>query len=655
MNIRALLVTASPRPSHSLLLLLLALAGCGSNPIQKLKDSMPELPSISPLRPNSSLPTIAPPQMGQGGKAVISEGFIEQFFQKRQVSGEELLFELVAIRQAAGKLKSGAGLMDLLGAQDAASRPAANDSNAVMAELQMAAMRTALSAMESQLDKMVKSGGSAQELDQYLGSLLEAKQALAEEKIELPSGSGLNAQQKRRLVTMAAMLVAMRLSNKQLDQARKDFAGIEDDYLKLIERREQAASLLYELLQQKQPGSPSAASSQAAGFSRADQDFLAQRSSSLSLKEFSNDMGVQNLALRLLRQRDPALYADYRAGVDRSSKRTQAYVRSMVGGAAFGSLVSAFGRQLLHIYKDKKNEEMLAAAPLVLGYGNEVRRGLGLSWDVTAQGIFPDLGKSMRAARFRLSQGEQTLELSSAAEVMAELDKGEAGKLLREALFRDHALGLIYRVYLCDRAEAGRMLDRTIPAERRDLAARAYLNQPELQGFSFAASFSGRPDSARELELGDKLLRRDHRRLSDDSGGALAQIQRSVTERSRELSNDQLLRLIFANREGSAMRASLDLGRVSLRAVPSMQAVYAYEAQVDGCRSSVASAASDDPPSPPTPPKPLKPRDKVEQSRQDNKSSSKTPQGAKPSPGAQAQAQAQTPSTTPAANSRAGN
>ncbi len=636
MNIRTLLVAASPRPSQGLLLLLLALAGCGSNPIQKLRDSMPELPGISPLRPNSSLPTIAPPQMGAGGKAVISEGFIDQFFQKRQVSGEELLFELVAIRQAAGKLKSGAGLMDLLGAQDAASRPATNDSNAVMAEIQTAAMRAALSALESQLDKMVKSGGSAQELDQYLGSLLEAKQALAEEKIELPSGSGLNAQQKRRLVTMAAMLVAMRLSNKQLDQARKDFAGIENDYLQLIERREQAAGLLYELLQQKQAGSSTA--SQAAGFSRADQDFLAQRSSSLSLKEFSNDMGVQNLALRLLRQRDPALYADYRAGVDRSSKRTQAYVRSMVGGAAFGSLASAFGRQLLNLYKDKKNEEMLAAAPLVLAYGNEVRRGLGLSWDVTAQGIFPDLGKSMRAARFRLSQGEQTLELASAAEVMAELDKGEGGKLLREALFRDHALGLIYRVYLCDRAEAGRMLDRTMPAERRDLAARSYLNQPELQGFSFAASFSGRPDSARELELGDKLLRRDHRRLSDDSGGALAQIQRSVTERSRELSNDQLLRLIFANREGSAMRASLDLGRVSLRAMPSMQAVYAYEAQVDGCRSSVAATAGEEAPSPPTPPKPPKPRDKVEQSRQDNKSNSQAPQGAKPSPGAQAQA-----------------
>jgi len=611
---------------------LLALAGCASNPIQQIKDSLPDLPFGGSARVSGQMPGIAPPPLGPGGKALVSEAFIEQFFQKRVVSGEELLFELITIRQTAGKLKNGAGLMELLGTQDAAARPgSANNMQAVAAGLQGAAISAALSTLESQLDKMIKSSGSAQELDEYLGALLEAKQALAEEKIELPSSSGLDAKQKRRLVTMAAMLVAMRLSNKQLDQARKDFAGIEDDYLKLIERREQAASLLYELLQQ---GPAAAKASQAAGFSRADQDFLAQRRGSLSLKEFSNDMGVQNLALRLLRQRDPALYADYRSGVDRSSKRTQAYVRSMVGGAAFSSLVSGFGRQLLRLYKDKKNEEMLAALPLVLAYGNEVKRGLGLSWDVTAQGIFPDLGKAARPARFRLSQGEQTLELGSAAEVMAELDKGEAGGLLREALFRDHALGLIYRVYLCDRAEAGRMLDRTMPAERRDPVARAYFNQPELQGFSFAASFSGKPDNARELELGDRLLRRDHRRLTDDGGNALSQIQRSVSERSRELSNDQLLRLIFANREGSAMRASLDLGRSSLRAVPSMQAVYAYEAQVDGCRSLVSPVAGDDAPSLP-PPAP-KPRDKVEQGRQDNKAGGKTQLGAKPATGAPA-------------------
>lgn len=624
-------------PSLPLLLALMTLAGCASNPIQKIKDSMPDLPFVTPpSRTHGGLPAIAPPPVGAGGKAVISDAFIDQFFQKKQVSGEELLFELIAIRQTASKLKSGAGWMDLVGAQDLAARPGSGvDKSSVAAELQSVAIGAALSGLESQLDKMLKSNGSAQELDQYLGALLEAKQALADEKIELPSGAGLNAQQKRRLVSMAAMLVAMRLSNKQLDQARKDFAGIEDDFLKLIERREQAAGLLYELLQQ---GGASKAG-QAAGFSPADQEFLAQRRNSLSLKEFSNDMGVQNLALRLLRQRDPALYADYRSGVDRSSKRTQAYVRSMVGGAAFGSLVSGFGRQLLRVYKDKKNEEMLAALPLVLAYGVEVKRGLGLSWDVSTQGIFPDLGKAVRPARFRLSQGEQTLELGSAAEVLAELDKSEAGGLLREALFRDHALGLIYRVYLCDRAEAGRMLDRTMPADQRDLAARAYFKQADLQGFSFAASFSGRPDNARELELGDKLLRRDHRRLSDDSGGALSQIQRSVSERSRELSNDQLLRLIFANREGSAMRASLDLGRVSVRAVPSMQAVYAYEAQVDGCRSLVTPVAGEDQgnPAPPAP----KPRDKVEQSRQDKDKASggKTAAGGKPAASTPAKSQ----------------
>jgi hypothetical protein len=45
------------------------------------------------------------------------------------------------------------------------------------------------------------------------------------------------------------------------------------------------------------------------------------------------------------------------------------------------------------------------------------------------------------------------------------------------------------------------------------------------------------------------------------------------------------LRLIFANREGAAALATLQLGEVSLRPIPSMESIYIYESLIESCKS----------------------------------------------------------------------
>jgi hypothetical protein len=516
------------------------------------------------------------------GRPIVDEQLLARLYQKRRVNGIDLLFELTAIRTDAAKLTSGAGLIslsDLSGAQAGAAPGKPQDFTATF---KTAAVETALSALEYGLDSIIASSGAKPALDGYLAQLIEARDALASEYIELPSGDGLSAVQKRRFVRMGAMLIALRVSNKQLKQAQQDFANIEADYLRLIERREQAAGLLYSFLQQG-PGPKS-------GFDAADSAFLKSKQASLPIKDFSNDMGVQNLALRYLRQQDPAAYNDYRSSADGTTKRTSAYIRTMVGGAAFGALVNGFGRDVIKIYKGKQAAELMAALSLVVDYGLEVKTGVNLAWDVSSQGIFPDVGKAIRPARFRVVQGEQSSEVGSSKEVFGQLAKSNAQQHFKDALFRDGAVGLLYRVYLCDRAEAGRMLDAVVPNDKREQAARDYLPGAQTKDFSFADAFEAPGSSPREREFGDALLRRDHRRFSDDKSGALALIQQSAQARPEVWNNDQLMRLIFANREGAAIHATLQVGKVAVRPVPSMQSIYAYEAQVDGCKSVVTAS-----------------------------------------------------------------
>ena len=43
------------------------------------------------------------------------------------------------------------------------------------------------------------------------------------------------------------------------------------------------------------------------------------------------------------------------------------------------------------------------------------------------------------------------------------------------------------------------------------------------------------------------------------------------------------MRMIFANREGVAAQATLQLGELRIRPIPSAQSLFAYESLIDGC------------------------------------------------------------------------
>ena len=510
-----------------------------------------------------------------GPMATRPEASIQALFAKGTVNGSELVSELIALRALMGKQRSAAAVGALLGATDGGGGGGGGFDP--MAEVLKLAMKTAEEALKPYVASI---GFNA--LDLHLRSITENPQLLAGESIKLPSSRGLSHAQAQRVITMAAIVVATRITGKVLRQAQADFANVESDYTRLIERREAAAKLLYDILLKG-----AGAGEEIAGlYGDEDLHYLQQNVGRMAVKDFANDLGAQNLALRYLRKTDPAAWAEYKSRSDEALSSTKGYIRTTAGVTAFAALLATFGHETLGAVRQKKGAEIALALPFAWEFVKEVPPLLKVSWQVGAAGIVELPMKASR--RFRVVEGGATEELKGAGEVFAALKKRNAEPLFSESLFRTGADGLLYKLFRCDKSEVGRMLDVAMPIAEREKFASDHA-MTEVARFSFANAFNNPAPAAREQELGDELLRKDHRERSESR--ALGEAQRAATRGYGHWNNDQLLRLILANREGDAAQSTLQLGDVLVRPIPSMQSVYAYESLVDECSKQLVGKA----------------------------------------------------------------
>lgn len=499
---------------------------------------------------------------------------LQRLYAKREVNGRELIDELVAIRKAMKERRSAMAVTQFMGSVQAGSSnlTAGRSSPNLGKMLGDGALKMVDALVAQQLQAI-----GYQALDDYLGFLMGDPKLLPGERITLPAAQGLNPQQLQRGATMAALVVATRVTAKVLKQAKEDFAGLETEYGALIERREEAAKLLYQVLADKRGATLEK------DFDGPDLAYLHDSVQRMSLQQFANDLGTQNLALRHLQRSDPKSYASYKAQADGLSGRTKGVLRTSSGVLAFGAMLVNFAQSVSAVAKDKQAGEILGLMPMAVDFISAAPPIIQHALDAGAKGA-EVLASSDK--RFRLVDPDgKVLEYAAAKQVFEQLGRqGDARQLLDESLFRDGAPGLIYRLYRCDRLEAGRLLDSAVPAAERDRFASTYLS-PEETRFSFANVFEApKKGNLRQEELGDELLRRDHRRSTDERTRSFSALQASTTKGYAQWGDEQLLRLIFANREGKAAHATLQLGDVRLRPVPNMQSIYVYESLVDGCR-----------------------------------------------------------------------
>lgn len=537
---------------------------------------LPSLPSMPSLPKLPGVPAAAAPAQAvvqsMADAPLGSRPFesVQALMQKGTVSGQELVSELVALRTLMAQRRSMAALGAVLG--KAESGGGGFDAQAEL-------FKAGLKVVDDQIKPYVASIGF-NALDLHLKVITDDPTLLAAEIIKLPSPKGMSQAQAQRVINMAALLVATRVTGKVLKKAQQDFANVELDYTRLIERREAAAKVLYDVLLK------GTGSSEVEGL-YADEDlrYLRDNVGRMSVSDFSNDLGAQNLALRLLRKTDPSAWAEYKGKSDGLASSTKGYIRTTAGVAAFAALLANFTQETLAVMRSKKGADILLTMPFAYEFVKEVPPLLAASWAVGAAGV---VEIPMRASRrFRLVDGATTEEFRNASDLFAAVKKRNAEPLLTESLFRTGADGLLYKLYRCDKSEVGRMLDTAVTVNEREKFATDFA-LTETARFSFANSFNAPQPSAREQELGDELLRKDHRERSESR--ALGEAQRAATKGYGKWNNDQVLRLILANREGAAALATLQLGDVLVRPVPNMQSVYAYESLVDECAKQFAAA-----------------------------------------------------------------
>lgn len=582
-------------------------------------SATPGTPQIAPGAGNPALRQALTPPPGSPMPRNL-----QALFAKGTVTGADLYETLKAIKQEARARRSAQAWSAL---NLAADRTAAQLQAGSMPDASKILGDAAFSFFEQQLKSMASTVGM-QALDGFMQVLLEDTGGLASESITLPSAEGMTEVQGKRIVTMAALIVAARVSEKMLTKTEKDLSTLQVDYESLIKQRENAGSLLFALIDKRrnaQRGTDQDALARSEGDLKAalsydDIRFIDQQLLSMKADAFAKDMAAQNLALKLLRQQNPNAFAEYNTKAKDVLDRSRSYLRTVSGVAAFGGLMLTFAQTAAEIGRENNVPNLLQALPLGIDFLKAAFPVAKVAVASTINGfvlqpssIINDIFKTKKA--FVVTNGDQREELFGASEVFATLEKAGVKDQFAGALFRNETAGWLTRVHECDAGETGRMIDATVPESNREKFASTYLGYKDnAKGFSFLNALTLPGNTPREKRLGEQLLGRDHRRSSNDESGSLGQVQAEVGNSFNKWGNVQLIRLAFANRDGaSAAYATLEVGPVAVRPVPTADSVFVYESILEGCRKvelSQVAAPPDTPadkPSKPAPKPPAKP------------------------------------------------
>lgn len=532
-------------------------------------------------------PAAAPAATGDVNVTIRSPSSIQEMFQKKTVNGEELMLELVALKTA-GKASSASQLPALLGQFSEQTPAQGGGLNVGGFDINDLFSRG--------VDKVLS--GNASYSEGPLGSFFEAltgnPQALREETIKLPTDtSGMTVNQQESVLVMAALVVAARVADKTLVAAKKDYEHLESDYAALLAQRQQIAALLADVLDKRRKALAARDNLAAQQMqqeldkylSREDLAFIDSFGADRPLRDFAEDLGMQNLAIKFLQHSDPARYQDYQAKSAGLVNRTHAYLRTAAGVAAFGGFSVVFVQEIGKTVHDKSIAQAFRVLPFAGEFLSKALPLMTLSADTLYTGVI--LEPARAANRFRLARsGGAEVDVRGATEVFDAIQKSGDLQLFSDALYRDHTPGFVYHVYFCDRAEAGRIIDTTVPDQDRKQFAEDYLNLPSGSGFRFTKALAD-DEALPPTRLAEPLLGRDQRSIADSV--KIGQVQTVSVAHYRDIKDDQLMRLILANSEGPY--AQMQLGSTIVRLVPSMATVYAYENYADQCNKTANNEA----------------------------------------------------------------
>jgi len=510
-----------------------------------------------------------------------------QLFAKKTVTGEDLKQELNAMKTAESRAALAQSVSEVTAEAAGESKPGFMSRIPGVNRLPGSVTGKLQGLAGDMVNQTV--GFSDKSLDDFFNTLTGDSAALRNETIELPDSAGMTAEHQRSVLNMAALLVATRIGGKMMKAGQDQFANLETDYTKLLERRQKTAELMADVLDRRRQILAAGDEAKARGMEQdlkkwltpEDIKFIDSFGTDRSLREFAGDLGMQNLAIKFLRHSDPKAYAEYKTERDGLIGRTGAYVRSMTGVSAFGAFSTLFVREVTKTVKTKNMHQILTAMPFSYQFMTEVKPLVELSAKTLYTGIVVEPSKAQN--QYRLVQAAQESDHQHAKEVFKVLATAGEDTRMADALFRDGSPGFVSRVYQCDSAAAGLLLDKAVSEAERRKFAESYLgmNGAAMGGkpFLFSNALLDGQTTPSGAKLAEPLLNKDQRNIAE--AVQIGNVQRLTAANFDEWNDAQLTRLVLANAEGPY--AQMQLGTVLIRLVPSMSTVYAYESYVDSC------------------------------------------------------------------------
>jgi hypothetical protein len=546
----------------------------------------PTQPQAAPAAP-TNVAAASPANPTAAALSVRSPQSVAQLFAKKTVTGEDLKAELNAMKTAESRAALAQSVSEVTTEAASESKPGVLSRIPGVNRLPGSVTGKLQGLAGDMVNNTV--GFSDKALDDFFTTLTGDSAALRNETIELPDSAGMTSEHQRSVLNMAALLVATRIGGKMMKAGQDQFANLEADYTRLLERRQKTAELMADVLDRRRQIIAAGDEAQLRGMEKdlkkwltpEDLKFIDSFGPDRSLRDFANDLGMQNLAIKFLRHSDPKAYSEYKAERDGLIGRTGAYVRSMTGVTAFGAFSTLFVREVTKTVKSKNMYQVLTALPFSYQFMTEVKPLVELSAKTLYTGIVVEPSKAQN--QYRVVQGGQQTDHQHAKEVFKALGSAGEDTRMAEALFRDGTPGFVSRVYQCDSAAAGLLLDRAVSETERRKFAEGYLgmNGGAMDGkpFLFSNALLDGQTTPSGIPLAEPLLNKDQRNIAE--AVQIGNVQRLTAGNFDEWHDSQLTRVVLANAEGPY--AQMQLGTVMIHLVPSMSTVYAYESYVDSC------------------------------------------------------------------------
>jgi|GEM_PF-5439299 len=500
-----------------------------------------------------------------------------QLFLKGTVTGEDLKDELLVVKAAAANPANEAALAAIIG--PASAQLAGETAHNFFTDL-----GGKLKGFAGDLLRQKASSYSDKVLNDFLTTLTGDDDALRKETVALPAPTNMSLGQQQSVLIMAALVVGSRIAHHILDAAHKDFSSLEGEYAALLNKRQAQAAQMAGVLEKRRQAT---AAHDEAGVRQTNTDlglsspedlrFVDSFGTDAPLPEVDNDLGMQNLSMKLMEHRDPAGFAQYRDAVKGLTNRSRAYLRATTGVAAFGAFSIAFMQEIVKTAQDKNMYQVFAALPFAGDYIKESVPLIKLSSDALFTGLVTEPNSLKH--HYRLAQGQKSVDVKDADAVFAALNRSKQAIYFSEALFRNETPGLIYHLYLCDPSAAGALIDHAVKPESRKSFAEQYLRLTDGSGFAFADALNDEVRTPTGQKLGELLLSKDYRIGTE--AAAIGEMQRQTVAFYAKWNTTELTRLILANSQG--VYAQLQVGDTVIRLIPSMATIYAYDSYADSC------------------------------------------------------------------------